>query len=287
MKSIPPSLILLASIAAGLILQSEKPKLDAHPQKGLNKLALKDMQKIKDEVQNLIAAGLTPEKAQKELIRLALKHQQELKDTASSLTPNEKEEITPPNLLSNPEVFFNYKIDQFLSSIPVLIDAAVEKSEADRKKAIVKKQTQGWSIITGSWKEVLGLYMANNRTWEDVLNDQEIWANYGFIYSYGLGFGLPLVLGEPRRSTLTCNRKDFEKLLEDFELENGIQSLLDRGSSPAVLKSIVEEFSIVVQTKIHCLKPEENLESLKVHNAVKNLVAAMRGRIQVAERVQN
>jgi len=285
MKSIPPSLILLASIAAGLILQSEKPKVDAHPQKGLPKLALKDVQRIKDEVQKLIAAGLTPEKAQKELIRLALKHQQELKDTASSLTPNEKKEITPPNLLSNPEVFFNYKIDQFLSSIPVLIDAAVEKSEADRKKAIVKKQTQGWSIITGSWKEVLGLYLANNRTWEDVLNDQEIWANYGFIYSYGLGFGLPLVLGNPQR--ISCDRKDFEKLLEDFELENGIQSLLDRGSSPAVLKSIVEEFSIVVQTKIHCLKPEENLQSLKVHNAVKNLVAAMRGRIQVAERVQN
>jgi len=286
MKSIPPSLILLASIAAGLILQSEKPKHDAHPQKGLPKLALKDVQKIKDEVQNLIAKGLTPEKAQKELIRLALKHQQQLKDTASSLTPNEKEEITPPNLLSNPEVFFNYKIDQFLSTIPVLIDAAVEKSEADLKKTIVKGQTQGWSIITGSWKEVLGLYMANNRTWEDVLNDQEIWANYGFIYSYGLGFGLPLVLSTPE-GTVTCNRKDFEKLIEDFELENGIQPLLDRGSNLAVLKSIVDEFSIVVPTKIRCLEPEKNLESLKVHNAVNNLVAAMKGRIQVAERVQN
>ena len=60
---------------------------------------------------------------------------------------------------------------------------------------------------------------------------------------------------------ISCICWHYSLITQDFELENGIQSLLDRGSSPAVLKSIVEEFSIVVQTKIHCLKPEENLQS--------------------------
>jgi len=171
-----------------------------------------------------------------------------------------------------------------------LIDAAVEKSEADLKETIAKRLTQGSSIIVGSWKEVLAHYIEHDRNMTQVLNDPEILANYGFIYSYGLGFGLPLIFSSPK-ATLTCNRTDFVNLVKKFELENGLQPLLDKGSNRrdilVRLDSILMEFSTIVPTKIRCLEPEKNLESLKVHNAVNNLIAAMRARIQIAERKKN
>jgi hypothetical protein len=68
----------------------------------------------------------------------------------------------------------------------------------------------------------------------------------------GLGFGLPLILGLPE-NVLTCGRRDFEDLIEDFGLQQGLQPLLNKGYSKRDLKSIVKEFSILLPSKLRCI----------------------------------
>lgn len=103
-------------------------------------------------------------------------------------------------------------------------------------------------------------------------------ASYGVIYSYGLGFGLPLLLDLPE-AILNCGKKDFYNLIEDYGLERGLQPLLNEGQTKEVLLTVVEELNILLPTKLSCIDEENNVESLEVHNAIKNYIAALKGRL--------
>ena len=66
-------------------------------------------------------------------------------------------------------------------------------------------------------------------------------------------------------------------------MQKGINGLLKRGSSPSEISSIITEFELIANSKLSCFKPEENVESMKALNALKNLVAAMRARVKVED----
>ena len=64
----------------------------------------------------------------------------------------------------------------------------------------------------------------------------------------------------------------------EYELQNGVQGLLARGASNSDVASILTEFETIISTKLNCLSNDENIESMKALNAVKNLIAAMNAR---------
>ena len=113
-------------------------------------------------------------------------------------------------------------------------------------------------------------------------DDYKVVYNYGFLFTYGIGFGYPLLLGLPSDSK-DCGRQEFLRTLYEYELQNGVNGLLHRGASASEVSSIVTEFENIVSTKLFCLSGDENIESLKALNGIQNLIAAMRARISVDE----
>jgi len=168
-------------------------------------------------------------------------------------------------------------IDHWIYKIPNLIDDSVFQSEKDLRLTVAKRVTQGWSIVLASWKDILSDYIANDRTLGNLGDDYTVVYNYGFLFSYGIGFGYPLLLSLPEE-TKSCGRQDFLNTLYEYELQNGVQGLLARGASNSDVASILTEFETIISTKLNCLSNDENIESMKALNAVKNLIAAMNAR---------
>lgn len=73
--------------------------------------------------------------------------------------------------------------------------------------------------MVASWYDILSDYIINNRTFGNL--DMTVLYKWGFIASYGIGFGYPLLLGLPD-DTKDCGAQSFQDLLADFELDNGI-----------------------------------------------------------------
>ena len=201
--------------------------------------------------------------------------------TVASLTLDEEMDWAA----QDPKGYFNFEIQQHLLEIPRMIDTAVEKSEEDLTSFIIQRKSQGWAIITASWADVYSKYFSNDQTLYQLYKkaieegDFETLSAQGFFYSYGLGFGLPLILGLPE-NVLTCGRQDFEDLIEDYGFERGLQPLLNEGYTKRDLKSIVKEFSILLPSKLRCIDEYKNLESMKVQNSFQQFVSAMTSRLQ-------
>lgn len=104
--------------------------------------------------------------------------------------------------------------------------------------------------------------------------------NYGFLFTYGIGFGFPLLLGLPD-DTKSCGRYDFLDTVDEYELGHGVSHLLNRGAAPGDVQSVLTEFERVVATKLSCIDSSENLPSQIVTNAVSNLLAAMSARVSL------
>jgi len=171
-------------------------------------------------------------------------------------------------------------IDHWIYKIPNLIDDSVFQSEKDLRLTVAKRVTQGWSIVLASWKDILSDYVENERTLGNLGDDYTVVYNYGFLFAYGIGFGYPLLLSLPEE-TKSCGRQDFLRTLYEYELQNGVQGLLARGASNSDVVSILTEFETIVATRLNCLSNDENIESLKALNAVKNLIAAMNARSSI------
>lgn len=105
--------------------------------------------------------------------------------------------------------------------------------------------------------------------------------NYGFLFTYGIGFGYPLLLGLPD-DTKSCGRDDFLDTLSEYGLEHGVSYLLQQGVSASDIQSVLIEFERVVATQLSCIDSSENEESQIATNAVGNLLAAMNARLEVS-----
>ena len=141
----------------------------------------------------------------------------------------------------------------------------------------INKPIQGWSIVLASWKDILSDYVANDRTLGN-LGDMTVVYNYGFLFTYGIGFGFPLLLGLPDDKK-SCGRDDFLNTLAQYDLQGGVAPLLHHYASLANIQSILAEFELVIGTKLSCIDSAENIESQAVINAVTNLIASMAARL--------
>merc|ERR1711936_392529 len=170
-------------------------------------------------------------------------------------------------------------INYWISAIPNLIDISAAQSEKDLTLSKAKLVTQGWSIVIASWKDILSDYVENDRTLGN-LGDMTVVYNYGFLATYGIGFGFPLLLGLPDDKK-SCGRDDFVNTLAQYDLQGGISPLLYRADL-ADIQSILIEFELIVGTKLSCIDSAENIESQVVTNAVSNLIGAMAARLELA-----
>ena len=122
--------------------------------------------------------------------------------------------------------------------------------------------------------------MENNRTLGNLNGDFSVVYNYGFLFTYGIGFGFPLLLGLPEDKK-SCGQDDFVNTLAQYDLQGGLSPLLNRCASPADIQSLLVEFELIIGTKLSCIDSAENIESQVVTNAVSNLIAAMAARLEL------
>jgi len=177
----------------------------------------------------------------------------------------------------DPKAYLDQVISYWIHRIPTLIDIAVAQSEKDLTLTVAKRVTQGWSIVIASWKDILSDWVENDRTLGNI-GDMTVVYNYGFLFTYGIGFGFPLLLGLPD-DTKSCSRDDFLNTLAQYDLQGGVAPLLHHYASLANIQSILAEFELVIGTKLSCIDSAENIESQAVINAVTNLLASMAARL--------
>lgn len=171
-----------------------------------------------------------------------------------------------------------------LGVLPKLITAAVYTIEADLKEKNAKSLSQGYSIITAGFKDIIG----------DSLNDNvnlfapgnQKFYLYGFYGSYGFGFGLPLVLGleDPFRE---CGVQDYNRLIHKYGLVNGLEHYLGGGHGQSlaldnVLAAQVAEFDLFVKNDLCCVldKDGDYIEAAEVGYALDELIEALNIRIE-------
>lgn len=107
-----------------------------------------------------------------------------------------------------------------------------------------------------------------------------------FLYFLGLGFGLPSLLPSGTPSVLTCGREDFKEVLNEFDLERGLQPLFDQGKSPKVVKKVVKAFEVRLKSRLQCIDANANLESRKVQGALTILISTMEARIKTEKKIE-
>ena len=91
---------------------------------------------------------------------------------------------------------------------------------------------------------------------------------------------MPGLLPSVTPRVLTCGRADFKEILHEFELERGVQPLLDEGRSPKAVKQIVKAFEVLLIARFQCIDANKNLESRKLHGAFSILIASLNGRVK-------
>ena len=121
-----------------------------------------------------------------------------------------------------PEEYLEAIITSQTSSIPSLIDQAKATIEKDLDKKVAAKVSYGTSIISGGVGDILGDYILNERDTKglkgsDDKNVHNVLLGYSFAWNYGLGFGLPFLVGLPSRIVKVSGNVFTESLCE-YEL---------------------------------------------------------------------
>ena len=176
------------------------------------------------------------------------------------------------------------QVNYLLNDLPGKIETAVAAIEAGIGKSLTKSITQGWSIVFASWKEIYGIYKTEEKTLS-TLTPADLYT-YGFLGTYGVGFGFPLLLGLPERQ-LSCGAYDFTSLVDRYGLAGGVAGYYPSHDHAlgASLDSRVAEFDLLVRAKLDCVLSQENdyLEAAEVAWALDELSAALSARIACEE----
>lgn len=174
------------------------------------------------------------------------------------------------------------QIYHLVTHLPGQIDDAKAVIEADLQKKVLLRVTQGWSIVIASWKDIISDYVSNNRSTSDFGGPATLY-KYGFLSTYGVGFGFPLLLGLPD-DTLSCDSYDFVKLAEDYGLSYGVASYFPSHNHALdnSLGSRVSEFDLIAHAKLDCVlsHADNHQEAAEVQWALDELVAALNLRLK-------
>ncbi|TRY75001.1 hypothetical protein TCAL_04944 [Tigriopus californicus] len=214
---------------------------------------------------------------------LLLPESSQLKDTRLT-----KRESQNGNTYESPQTSAKERLDNqifyLINEIPKKIASAITVVEDGRAKTRLKRITQGWSIVFASWKDIYSIYLFNNRTLSTVTtSDLYI---YGFLGSYGIGFGYPLLLGLPK-ANLPCDSHSFSTLLDRYGLSYGVSAFMpyQSQSESLSLSSRIAEFDLLVRTQISCILVEEGqyVEAAEVNWALEELITAMNLRLALED----
>jgi len=140
--------------------------------------------------------------------------------------------------------------------------------------------------VVASWFDVISDIIINERVPGNLKGDMTVVYNWMFLWNYGVGFGFPLLLGLPD-DTKDCGSIQFRETMREYQLDQGLAVLLNRGATVDDLRSVISEFQSVVGTKLFCIDGSENVESQKAVNAISNLIAAMGARLDAEELAQS
>ena len=108
------------------------------------------------------------------------------------------------------------------ASIPVLIDEGVARIERDLDKKVATSISWGMAIISGGIGDIMGDFIKaerniGNLAGNDGSTPASVLLNYGFLFNYGLGFGLPFIVGLPSRK-VDATGQDFTNVQHQYEL---------------------------------------------------------------------
>ena len=106
------------------------------------------------------------------------------------------------------------KIRELQDTISEAISFAIHDLQDSLQFERTKKLSQGFSIVGAGIKDIFGDYVNNNYE----INDTGQLYLYGFLFFYGLGFGLPLVVSSPSPTKYDCGLSDYHEALERYGL---------------------------------------------------------------------
>ena len=89
---------------------------------------------------------------------------------------------------------------------------------------LFKKKTQGWSIVYAGTQDIWGNYVGNDY---QILDTEQLYL-YGFLFFYGLGFGLPALVGNPPLPPIDCSSENFQASVEKYGLSYGPSHLVHK-----------------------------------------------------------
>lgn len=185
---------------------------------------------------------------------------------------------------ADPVSYMDQMIAYLFSVIPGQIEEAVEQSEAEISILLLKKRTQGWSIIVASWKDVVGEWIQNGRTFNNFGGLYTIY-NYGFLFWYGWGFGLPLLVGLPK-DTLDCGVRDFQKVIREYGLDgpDPVGRLVD-SFGVATARSVLSEFDVFMRLSLSCVldREDETVPAADLSFTIDELSTALNLRLDLEE----
>ena len=114
------------------------------------------------------------------------------------------------------------KIKELKKSIPNIITTARNSLKEKLKFTRLKTNSQGWSIVAAGIIDVYGDFVSNEQQIKDIL---QIYT-YGYLFFYGLGFGLPLVVSSPAPNTYNCDKNNYYVLLENYGMNYDTADLI-------------------------------------------------------------
>ena len=118
--------------------------------------------------------------------------------------------------------YLDAKINEIQESLPNIISKAKITLKEELQFNRFKKNSQGWSIVTAGIIDIYGDFLSN----EQQINDTAQLFTYGFLFFYGLGFGLPLVLSSPPAGKFNCGVNDYYSSKERYGINYDITDLV-------------------------------------------------------------
>jgi len=180
--------------------------------------------------------------------------------------------------IQNPKEYLDAKIYELFSKLPTLIDTAKLEIEEKLRFTLFKKKTQGWSIVYAGTQDIWGDYVGRDYQIEDT---SQLYY-YGFLFFYGLGFGLPALVGNPPLPPIDCSSTNFQEKIDKYGLSYGPNNLVSQFGVDSA-RSLINEFDSFVRLDLACILDEEdNCESAaEVKCTLDNLIAAYNARLDL------
>ena len=135
--------------------------------------------------------------------------------------------------------YLDAKIYKLKESIPNIINIALYSLKEELDFNRLKKNTQGWSIVGAGLIDIYGDFVTN----EQQINDTNQFYNYGYLFFYGLGFGLPLVLSSPSAGKFDCDINNYYSTLENYGVSYDAADLIYQVNffSHMIVKTLIKK----------------------------------------------